>query len=489
MKTKFWLAGTLVLSLGSVGCNDKLEAKEVADVTASRSADMVRAVGASARVMNEMSAIKNLGSAATLLSDSFAGVPLAGLPGTCAEPGGDCSSELPEFSFEMDPAAVDAQAALVEKILRERIFTEANVESTDGDSTLFRLKGEALCSTGSAPASPACVQAANQLQLRIRATRSGKEGIDLGFQIGQNRDEPLVLKFAEKSIAVVMDLAETRSMVQTLAPEALPALPRVMVGKVELRLTENGKQDVTFSTSILDALRFELESNGDTHTFSTARASPLAELRMNAQDQRVSFALNLGTTEYSGPYGGTSALSRQKAVYSLSGLSYEFSAQEGQEDFAIAHVGLGEAQSYVSLNGTKLFTADLNALSGRHFDLSLAQGEGELPLIRVQPEFDLAASFFLAPLKADPQAEVPSFYEDQGYRVRLSGGGTPSIRPVAANAAKAFPGGLQVVSGELKLEGDGAAVTVPAGKCLVGQNPPANGSHPLLGHFASSDCP
>jgi hypothetical protein len=176
-------------------------------------------------------------------------------------------------------------------------------------------------------------------------------------------------------------------------------------------------------------------------------------------------------------------------VVSLSGMSFAFSAQEGQDDFVIAHVGLGQAQSYVSLDGTKIFTADLNALSGRHFDLNLSKGTDGLPLVRVLPEFDLATKFFLAPLKADPAAEVPSYYEDQSYRVRLHGSDAPAIRPVAANTAMNFPGGLQVVSGELKLEGSNAEVIVPEGKCLVSRATRPEASHPLLGHFETRDCP
>ncbi|HEX8702581.1 MAG TPA: hypothetical protein VF815_27355, partial [Myxococcaceae bacterium] len=204
--------------------------------------------------------------------------------------------------------------------------------------------------------------------------------------------------------------------------------------------------------------------------------------------KKVSFELNLGTTEYKGPYGGTSPLASKQVVYSLSGLSFAFNAEESQEDFVIAHVGLGNAQSYMSVDGTKVFTADLNPLSNRHFDLNLSKGADGLPLVRVLPEFDLATKFFLAPLKADPMAEVPSFYEDQSYRVRLSGGNAPSIRPVEANTATGFPGGIQVVSGELKLEGGSSSVSVSAGKCLVGKEIAEQGSHPLLGHFESRDC-
>jgi hypothetical protein len=487
MKTKFWLTGTMMLALGGVGCSDAPDAKEVSDTTAARTSEMIRAASASARVMSEMSSLESMGSAATILQKTFGAVPLMGAPSTCTDPAG-CESEMPSNPVPSDPAAVEAQAALMEKYLRERIFTEANVEGTEGDSIFFRIQGDDVCTLGTAPADVSCVQSVDKLELRIRATRADKDGLDLGFQLGPNRDEPLVLSFAEKSMAVAVDLGETKDAVIFLAPEASAQLPKVMVGKVELRLTENGPQDLTFSTGILDAIRIEVDEDGATHSFSTAKATPLSELRMNANAKRLSFALNLGTTEYKGPYGGTSSLSSQQVVYSLSGLSFEFNAEEAQNDFVIAHVGLGDAQSYMSLNGTKIVTADLNALSGRHFDLNLSKGADGLPLMRVLPEFDLAAKFFMAPLKADPTAEVPSFYEDQSYRVRLSGGGSPSIRPVDANTATGFPGGLQVVSGELSLQGKNATVTVPAGKCLVGKEVAAENSHPLLGYFEARDC-
>jgi hypothetical protein len=448
---------------------------------------MVRAASASARVMGEMSSFESLGSAATILQGSFAKVPIAGSPATCTEPDGDCSS-MPVNPVPTDPVVADAQAVLLEKYLRERIFTEANVEETEGDSTIFLLKGDDVCTTGAAPAEAGCVQAVDKMELRIRATATDNDGMDLGFLIGPSRAEPMVLSFGQKTVAMVVDLGGAKDAVTFLDPSAAQGLPRVMVGRVELRLTENGEQDVTFSTGILNAIQIELEAAGATHAFSTAKATPLSELRMNAKDKKVSFELNLGTTEYRSLYGGTSPLAKEQVVYSLSGLSFAFNAEEGMDDFVVAHVGLGDAQSYMSVGGTKVFTADLNALSGRHFDLNLSKGADGLPLVRVLPEFDLATKFFLSPLKADPLAAVPSFYEDQSYRVRLSGGGAPSLRPVEANTTTGFPGGLQVVSGELRLEGSGAAVSVPAGKCLVGKEVATEGSHPLLGHFESRDC-
>lgn len=487
MKTKFWFTGTLVLALGGIGCGNAPNVEEVADTTAEASAEMVRAASASARVMAEMSSLESMGSAATLLQESFRAVPLLGNTEPCTGP--DCaSSSMTINPVPTDPVEADAQAALLEKYLRERIFTKANVEGTEGDSTIFRITGEDACTTGSAAPEPECVQTVDKLELRIRATRAEKQGLDLGFLIGPNRDEPLVLRFAKDSVAVVVDLGEAKDTVKFLEPTASLELPRVMVGKVELRLTKNGEKDVTFSTSILDAIRMEADSEDGTRTFSTAKANPLTHMRMDAVARRLSFDLHLGTTEFSGPYGGSSPLAGKKQVVSLSGMSFAFSAEEGQEDFVIAHVGLGKAQSYVSLDGTKLFTADLNELSGRHFDLNLSRGADGLPLVRVLPEFNLVTKFFMQPLAEDPMADVPAFYENNTYRVRLTGGGSPSFRPVAANTSTGFPGGLQVLSGELTLEGDGSTVAVPTGKCLVGKEQPAGGSHPLLGHFETRDC-
>jgi hypothetical protein len=490
MKTKFWLTGTMMMALCGVGCSSPPSAKEVSDTTATRTTDMIRATSASVRVMGEMSSFKSLGSAASILQGTFAKVPVTGSPSTCTDPNGCTTTTVPSNPVPSDPTAADAEAALLEKYLRERIFTEANVESTEGDSTIFRISGDDVCTPmgSTAAADASCVKAVDQLEVRIRATSTGKDGLDLGFELGSKRTEPFVLSFGKDTVAVDVDLAQSKDAIAFLSPDAAQQLPRVMVGKVELRLTKNGEQDLTFSTGVLDAIQIEVDKDGATQSFSTGKASPLSELRMDGINKRVSFDLNLGTTEYKGPYGGTSSLSSQQVVYSLSGLSFAFSAQESQDDFIIAHVGIGDAQSYMSLNGTKVFTADLNAASGRHFDLNLTKGADGLPLVRVLPEFDLVTKFFLAPLKSDATADVPSFYEDQTYHVRLSGGSAPSLRPVEANTATGFPGGLQVVSGELSLQGKDAAVTVPAGKCLVSTDTVPQGGHPLLGHFQTRDC-
>ncbi|MGZ3457402.1 MAG: hypothetical protein ACXU86_02735 [Archangium sp.] len=497
MKMKLWLTGTVALALGAVGCSSPPKPQEVANTTASQSGAMVRSVGSSLRMMNQMSAFSSLGDAANVLTGSFSGVPVTGTP-SCGTP--DTAPCAPTTTTTTtvtmpsppDEATSEAQAALVEKYLRERIFTEANVEKTEGDSTLFRIHGVDVCSDGTTTPSPDCVQAVDKAELRIRATREGDKGMNLELLVGPDLLEPMSLAFTDNRVGVTLDLKGIKDTVQFLDAEQAQQLPRVMVGKVELALTSQGAQDITFQASILDALSLEWDGTGGSYSFSSAKAAPLAELRAWQQDgaNHASISLNLSTTEFRAPYTGSAAqFSGQQWVVSLSGLSYEMEARDQSNELAIAHIGLGEAQSYVSLGDQKLFTADLNALSGQHFDLNLTKDAAGQPVVSVKPEFDLAMGVALAALASDPSYSVPSYYDNDTYRVRLSGGEAPSVRAVPANDATGFPGGLQVVSGELSLSATAAQVSVPTGKCLVGRDTAPEGSHPLLGHFDTVDCP
>ncbi|MCP3166424.1 hypothetical protein [Myxococcus qinghaiensis] len=481
-----WLAGVAVFALVATGCDSENppDAQKVADVTASRSAEMVRGVSASVRTMNGLPAVDSLEEALSVFSAGFEGVPLPALPSEEAEE--EDGSSLPDFSNE---AETNAQAERLEKYLRERVFTAEHVESTEGDSTVFLLKGENVCTDGSQAADTDCVKFVNQSELRIRATTLDDDGLELTFLIGSKKAQPMSLRFLPKVIALVVDLGGVKSAVQQLDAEAAAALPTVMVGQVELKVTKEGAQHWIVSGSILQALRLELTDEDGTLAISSARAVPLVELEADGVAKRARFLLDLNTTEVSLPYSGVApALRGKNWTASLSGLSFTLEATENQKDFTVGHVGLGDAQSFLSLGADKLFTLDLNSQSGRHFDLNLSRGDDGLPLVRVQPEVDLVARFFLAPLKADSEMEVPSAYEEATYRVRFTGGtGGPSLRPVRANTTTGFKGGLQVVTGELSLTAGTSSVAVSAGQCLVGRETSSGGGS-LLDYLQAGSC-
>ncbi|WPB75724.1 hypothetical protein KYC5002_42860 [Archangium violaceum] len=484
MKMKFWVTGTVALALGAVGCQPPApEPEDVAEVTAKRSGDLVRNIGSSMRTLSNFSALELLTDVASSVGGfGNMGGGVRGMSITrMAE-----DSPLPVPSIP-DETTSQAQAALVEKYLRERIFIEANVEETKGSSTTFRITGEDLCSDGSTPAAPACVAEVDKYELRIRATNKGDKGLDLELLFGPNRAEPLSLSFSDVRVGMIVDLGGVKDTVTQLSPET--KLPRVMVGRVELALTSTGPRDVEFQTSILDALSVEWDAAAGAYAFSSAKASPLSEMKVWQKDgaNRARIALNLGTTEIRVPYSGReSEFSGKPYVVSLSGLSYEMEAQEGVEALTVAHIGLGEAQSYLALGDHKLVTVDLNALSGRHFDLHVAKGADGLALLSVRPEFDLSVFTDMGPLHEEAEGGAPTGGSGSSFKVRLSGGDAPSVRPVPANTSTGFPGGLQVVSGELSVAVNESRVTVPASKCLVKQSATSESS--TGAGFEARDC-
>jgi hypothetical protein len=465
MKMKFWVTGTVALALGVVGCQPAApEPEEVAEVTARRSGDLVRNIGSSMRTLSNLSALKTLTDVASSVG-GFGNVG-GGLQGMSIT---RLAEEAPlPVPGAPDEATSQAQAALVEKYLRERIFIEANVEETKGSSTMFRITGEDLCSDGSTLADPECVTAVDKYELRIRATNKGDDGLDLELLFGPNRAKPLSLSFTGVRVGMIVDMGGVKATVNHLSPET--ELPRVMVGRVELALTSKGPQDVEFQTSILDALSVEWDSATGAYAFNTAKVSPLFGMKVWQKDgaNRARVALNLGTTEIRTPYNGPKAeFSGKQYVASLSGLSYEMEAQEGSEALTLAHLGLGEAQSYLALGDHKLATVDLNALSGRHFDLHVAKGTDGRVVLSVKPEFDLSVFTDMEPVYEYAEGEQPIDDFRKDFKVRLSGGDAPSVRPVPANTSTGFPGGLQVVSGELSVAVNDSRVIVPASKCLV----------------------
>jgi hypothetical protein len=484
MKTKFWVTGTVALALGVVGCQPPApEPEDVAEVTAKRSGDLVRNLGSSMRTLSNFSALKTL----TDVTSSIGGFGDMG--------GGLQGMSITRMAEEAplpvpgvpDETTSQAQAALVEKYLRERIFIEANVEETKGSSTTFRITGEDLCSDGSTPAAPSCVAAVDKYELRIRATNKGDKGMDLELLFGPNRTEPLSFSFSDVRVGMIVDLGGVKDTVKLVSPET--ELPRVMLGRVELALTSKGPRDVEFQTSILDALSVEWDGKEGAYAFSSAKVSPLSEVKVwqknGANWARI--ALNLGTTEIRAPYSGAKAeFAGKPYVFSLSGLSYEMDAQEGSEELTLAHLGLGEAQSYVALGDHTLVTVDLNAPSGRHFDLHVAKGADGLAVLSVRPEFDLSVFNDMASLYEDEEGGASGDGSGQSFHVRLSGGEAPSVRRVPANTSTGFPGGLQVVSGELSMAVNESRVTVPASKCLVRQS--STSESPTGVGFEARDC-
>lgn len=526
--TKLELLGVAVAgTLLGVGCTRPPTVDEVADATATAASLAYSEGGRSSRAASQMDSIGLLGSGMSALSgERAAALPPLMLPRDLmrqlaprtsdADGAGEASKSallerlaIPGItdlsiasaeqslsaSAEEDPQAYyDAQGEKAAKFLRERIFTQENLEEKTGDALIFRITGEDICTDGSVAPDPACVASFDRYEIRLKAMRPD-QGIDVTLLVGPSRFAPLRVKLAKDALALDVDLAQTKSAYQYFyegSGSTTPAgLPRVMEGVVELSATKHGDHDFTVATSVLQAIRIETDTPNGAITFQTAVKKPLSSTRFIGPEQRLLMTVDVGETNILFPYKSylsTGTAGQQLEVH-LGGLSYSFDTRQGAQEIYVAQIGLGDGQSYVALDGRTIFTIDLNPRSGRHFDLSVARGADGIPVVKVLPEYDVALGYGLQPLAAD--ARIPAWAYEEHLSMKLSGEGGPSVKQLPPDSTTGFPGALKVVSGTLRLEADEpgvAPVVVEAGSCLMHTAPTTTDPHPFS-TYAVEPCP
>jgi hypothetical protein len=357
------------------------------------------------------------------------------------------------------------------------------VESSSSDGLVFRIKGEDVCGDGITP-DPTCEASFDRYEVRIRVTHA-LVGLAFYLELGPNKLEPLRFELASDRIGLGVNLSALKGSLAYLdqASGEQHYLPKTMEGAFTVRLQKNGEEDFTLTSSVDQAIKIELDGDQPA-SFSTEAKDPWLELHVQAKDKAASATLDLGTTDLSFPYSPNISASGQagKTVsVHLAGASASADLSESSLTVDLKNIGLGNGESYVTLDGTRLLTVNLNPDAGRHFDVSIGMSVGG-PTVRVSPELDLTTAFFYQPLLVDTDVSVPAYGVDSTYHFVFNGG-SPTLLPNAT--------GFKVTSGTLRLENKAhadQAVVVGTGQCLV-KVTPADGADPLLGQYAEQDCP
>jgi hypothetical protein len=391
--------------------------------------------------------------------------------------------------------------------LDAHVFNDANLESTDAKSAIYLLHGATFCDPiekcGAGLGSPVvctqvedseCIKDIDNLQIRVRATPINKDGIDLDLLVGPDKLFPLRFELRPSSIATEIDLAAAKATVEyaanTLAaPNDQPTLPKVMAGRLRGELTVNGEKDVSVAFSILEAVAVEADTDNGPVAVHFGTATPWLSARVAGLTGAVELALAAGTIDLSLPWKTLAKTSKSLDMLAvhLDGVSFGVGLASRDGALSLKGLGFGQATSYVKKGNATLFALDLNATTGRKLDLGITPDTAaSSALLALVPGLDLQLKFNLQAI-AD-ENNVPSFLLDETYHLALTGAGSASLLPLKGNAL--WAGGVKVVTGQLSFSSTGAtaAVVVPAGKCLVGVETPADGAHPLLGLFASADC-
>lgn len=378
-----------------------------------------------------------------------------------------------------DEEEVDGQS--VTDDLVEIIFTEENYE---GDG-VYRLPIELFCPDE--PADPECVDFFTQAELRLRAEFAG-DGLDFTLLVGPDRAAPIALELRSNRASLVGDLAEAAAAVEHLASISGEEVdvPEVFEGVAAVSLIAHGETDVSIEVAIREAIRVEgtFPDVGPV-AFSTAAAEPLAAVRLDGVNERLTASYDLARTQLSLPWSAVDAESLATGTFAIdwAGSSATLVLEAGADSLVIENIGFGDGTSTVKLDEFVLLSADFNADHGRRAALTIAPTDA-LPTFTFDPAFDLAIGVDLSPL-ADAGDEVPAYLLGESYRVTLDGT-MPTMQPV--ESADGLDGALKIVSGQLTIASSADQVVVPAGECLVADAYVA-GENEILGNLAAGACP
>ncbi|HWN68654.1 MAG TPA: hypothetical protein VNM90_13545 [Haliangium sp.] len=479
-----WLAALAAASIGITGCGSSDTGAGPAEAQQRIQATVPGMSAALTQSMDRWAANETLTSLSTSMDTmelSFERL----FPGFVSEEG-DVAEPAPLarlLALEEGEAEADIGAEI--EALAAVIFTEENHE---GDG-IYRIRGAAFCEIDGV-VDAECAAQIDDMELRVRATAAG-DGMDIGFRIGPDQDEPFVLELRSDRLSAVVDLADLKDAAVFLGGgEAEAELPAVMEGVVAFSLLVPSENEAEIQVGVRERIRFETDSSGTgpAMKFETEARDPVYSVHMT--ETSLTMAVDVGRTRVTGPWSEIQGDGVEAGDLDIDwqGLTYEVDLTAGSDTLDVRNIGLGAGTSIVKLDGKTLLSVDLNKDSGRQFDVALSLDEAGLPLLAVAPGIDLQVSYDLQPLAdAGVLIDAPLLTSSYSFAVR---GEKPSLQPIDADLITGFPGGVRVVSGEIAISAEGAAdvLIVPAGKCLV-ETIPAIDAHPLMGALAAVDCP
>ncbi len=426
-----------------------------------------------------------LAQAARFLADSK-------LLGGAFQGGCDDGPPAPATAFDdgsCDAADPAAAAEALADLLAARVFTEANVEQGETPLT-FRLRPEVVCEAGDED----CRDMLESMPVRLRVTSADDGDLDITVLVGASRVETFELGLHAESLELQADLAGIKRALDIFGVPAAE-LPAQMDGRIALAISRHGPGDFTTSLSVIETLAV----HGDTWGIDLDVALPAAALRLNERDREVTVNLGLGALALHGPlFGGadeacatfddcvepTPAAIVDLRLAGLTG-STTLEAGASADVLRASNLGLGNGPAVVEIDGVTVFTADLNPLAGRVFDL-VATADDNGTTVEIEPSFDLALGYFLGSTPHDLGA--PDWALDETLRIRLDGAAKPAIRiadeaPSLDGAARAV---AEVIAGTLTLESSSqGSMQVEADMCLLAP-PEAVDAHPFAGISAAA---
>jgi hypothetical protein len=473
--TYIGIAQALSLSVISIGCDHGAQPRTITATNALQTANQ-----------NLRAILSGSAKNGTLVNDSrlaSSGIDAVGaMSSMCTSVAGGgttCTKTMIDLQQSADHTA--DQAA-------DKIFNEANIESSEPTKVVLRLKPEELCKTGKAPPEPAldpnCVDALTKVPIRLAITSYAENDVDVALLIGDERANPITLYLHHDEIAIEIDLAGAKSAVSDLLAathRATTDLPRVMLGKIKLAIHKNGDNDFTASVAIESAVSIAgtSSSEGD-YDLEIAEANPATSVRLDGNARAITVETSWNAISLALPFdliadhprtctSGTTNCTEAPRVLvpgtfkvSLAGLTGKTVVTPSDDAIRVTGVGLGPDALRVTLDDNPLLTFDLNANDGRKLDLVLSGANDDVTM-KLTPKLDARADFAFKNANGKLSGIDP-WMLDETIQAILDGAPEPTLF---------FKGGsssfVKVLAGTFTLSSraEGKTVTATEGMCLV----------------------
>ena len=388
--------------------------------------------------------------------------------------------------------------------LRERVLSDANLESKSDDEAIYRLKPDPTCLSivtaddppGTVPTlNSTCVDQLTRLEVRI-SLRADGDGGRLGILIGPNRLELSVFIIHSDLLALQMDLPKafeaTKVIEQTLGTDS-PSETHydALAGKIQLAIHKDGEKKVTISMSVLEAIHVgTLDSTGAVGPdIRLAASDPTFAVTADGTIQALTVKVDMGALDVLGDWDPMGVASPNRDVHvQVGGIYGQATFTEATDEIVASGVGIGA--TFVEAHGARIFDLGVNPNDSRRFDARLFVNAAGQPEVQLTPRFDLDIGYHLGLVASEYTTPPASYYLNETYGVLLDNGGA-ATGVAAAPATATFGGGIKVTAGTLTISSTGAPqpVVVPTGKCLTGGGTVPAGGHPVLGAFQVVDCP
>lgn len=401
------------------------------------------------------------------------------------------TSGIADPSSKMDFGGLDQDLRDTRAFFRDHVFYPEYVESDDGTTVTYRLEAVGACDGDGD-----CLTRLTENPLRFAVNVMSDDSLAVSMLVGVERRTPVKIRMSESALGISGSLAELLDSVRLFVdPSDREDLPRVLTGSVDLVLLKNADRKFTASMSLPDALHLEVSPETNKLITVDVGASPTAEVaHLDANTNSIDWKSNYGSIDV-GATGtffcdevnskcgdqerfGTFALH-------LSGLSGSDVLSPNSNEVSVNGYGFGDETSFVTLNDTRLASADLNPNSGRTLNVTFTD-VSEGILVSFEPELDLSVAMTLNKLSDSLKVDMPSWLFDEVFDVSL--GGDPKSSILIRDGRCVYEGEptiedrAMLQSGTLTMAATSLAqpVTVDPGMCVVPVETAVEKPHPFM---------